>query len=114
MDISCKAYYPPTLEYDPYSYFRQPYNNFSDKTYENAVLLVPQKNGGYKSRSGWKLFNNVIESDDWITKIQTINGTDNTEIVRRYDLNGRLMTNSYHGVNIIKMSDGTVKKVVVK
>lgn len=114
MEISCKAYYPPTLKYDSYSYFGQPYNNFSDKTYENAVLLVPQKNGGYKSRSGWKLFNNVIESDDWITKIQTINGTDNTEIVRRYDLNGRLMTNSYHGVNIIKMSDGTVKKVVVK
>ena len=66
MEISCKAYYPPTLKYDSYSYFGQPYNNFSDKTYENAVLFVPQKNGGYKSRSGWKLFNNVIESDDWM------------------------------------------------
>ena len=28
MEISCKAYYPPTLKYDSYSYFGQPYNNF--------------------------------------------------------------------------------------
>ena len=69
LDISCKAYYPPTLKCDYYNYYGQPYNNFSDKTYENAVLLVPEKNGGYKSRSGWKLFNNVIESDDWISGI---------------------------------------------
>ena len=114
MDISCKAYYPPTLEYDRYSYFGQPYNNFSDKTYENAVLLVPQKNGGYKSRAGWKLFNNVIESDDWINEIQTVNDTDNTEIVRCYDLNGRMVMNTYRGINIIKMRNGTLKKVFVK
>ena len=114
LDITCKAYYPPTLKYDSYSYYGQPYNNFSDKTYENAVLLVPEKNGGYKSRSGWKLFNNVIESDDWMSGIQAISGSDNAEIIKSYDLNGRVVTSSYHGVSILKMSNGTTKKVFVK
>jgi hypothetical protein len=64
MNISCNAYYPPTLEYNYYSYSGQLYNNFSDTTYENAVLTVPQKNGGYQSRSGWNLFKNFIEKDN--------------------------------------------------
>lgn len=114
LDITCKAYYPPTLKYDSYSYFGQPYNNFSDKTYENAVLFVPKKNGGYSSRSGWKLFNNVIESDDWMSGIQAISDSDNAEIIKSYDLNGRVVTSSYHGVSILKMSDGKTKKVFVK
>ncbi len=114
LDITCKAYYPPTLKYDSYSYYGQPYNNFSDKTYKNAVLFVPKKNGGYTSRSGWKLFNNVIESDDWMSGIQAISGSDNAEIIKSYDLNGRVVTSSYHGVSILKMSNGTTKKVFVK
>lgn len=114
MELLCKAYYPPTLEYDSYSYSGQPYNNFSDKTYENAVLLVPQKNGGYKSRAGWKLFNNVIESDDWTSGFQTTNDTNNTEIERCFDLNGRVVMSTSRGIIIIKMSNGTSKKVYVK
>lgn len=114
LNITCKAYYPPTLKYDSNSYYGQPYNNFSDKTYKNAVLIVPEKNGGYKSRSGWKLFNNVIESDDWMSGIKTISDFDNTEIVKRYNLNGRATMNSYHGVSIIKMNNGSTKKVILK
>ena len=113
LDITCKAYYPPTLKYYGLSY----YDNFSNKTYENAVLLVPKKDGGYlryKRMGGWKLFNHVVESDDWMSGIQTIVNIDNDEIVKCYDLNGRVVKNSYHGVNILKMSNGTTKKVFVK
>lgn len=113
-DITCRAYNPPKLNYNPYSYSGQRYNNFSDKTYENAVLLVPEKNGGYKSRSGWKLFNNVIESDDWMSGIHTTNDANNSKIVKRYDINGREVISSSRGINIIKMSDGTTKKFIVR
>ena len=114
LDITCKAYNPPTLKYDPYSYYGQPYNNFSDKTYENAFLFIPQKNGGYKSRSGWKLFNNVIESDNRVTEVHTTNDLMDGRIVKRYNINGREIMNSSHGVNIIKMNGGTTKKIIVK
>ena len=58
--------------------------------------------------------NNVIESDDWMSGIQAISGSDNAEIIKSYDLNGRVVTSSYHGVSILKMSNGTTKKVFVK
>jgi len=31
-----------------------------------------------------------------------------------YNINGKLITSPQKGVNIIKMSDGTIKKVLVK
>ena len=114
LDISSKAYNPPTLKYDSNSYFGQPYNNFSDKTYKNAVLAVPEKNGGYKNREGWKLFNKIIESDSWISEIQTINNNLNDNVIKRYDINGRVTNNPTGGINIIKMNDGIVKKVMQK
>lgn len=114
MDISCKAYYPPTLGYNSSNYFGQPYNNFSDRTYENAVLLVPEKNGGYKSRSGWKLFNNTIESDDWMTGIITTRGIGEVRVEKYYDMSGREVKSMPHGINIVKMSDGSTRKVMVK
>ena len=114
LDISCEAYNPPTLIYDPYEYYDQPYNNFSEKTYKNAVLMVPEKNGGYKNRAGWKLFNNIIESDSWMSGMQTINNNANDNVIKRYDINGRVINNPTNGINIIKKNDGTTKKVVVR
>lgn len=115
MDVSCKAYYPPTLEYDKFSYFGQPYDNFSDNTYENAVLLVPEENGGYKSWSGWRLFNNIIEDDSWITGLLDITPDVNSvNNAKYYNLKGMIYEAPVKGFNIIKMSDGTTKKVFVK
>lgn len=117
LNIFCKAYYPPTLKYDSYSYYGQPYNNFSDKTYENAVLMVPKKTEVYNryiNRAGWKLFNNIIESDSWISGIQTINNNANKNVIKRYDINGHVINNPSRGINIIKMSDGKTKKIIVK
>ena len=34
--------------------------------------------------------------------------------VARYDINGRLLSSPIKGVNIVKMSDGSIKKVIVK
>jgi hypothetical protein len=45
--------------------------------------------------------------------ISTINSDNASETVR-YTLDGRQITAPQHGLNIIKMSDGTVRKVIVK
>ena len=47
------------------------------------------------------------------TGISTVNSTDANESAR-YTLDGRQITAPQHGLNIIKMSDGTVRKVMVK
>ncbi|MBR5332328.1 MAG: family 10 glycosylhydrolase [Muribaculaceae bacterium] len=41
-------------------------------------------------------------------------GTSNATEVARYDIHGRMLSHPTNGLNIIKMSDGTVKKVIVK
>jgi hypothetical protein len=38
----------------------------------------------------------------------------NTSVAARYTLDGRQISAPQHGINIVKMSDGTVKKVMVK
>jgi hypothetical protein len=46
--------------------------------------------------------------------IQTINNNANKNVIKRYDINGRDVKSSYRGISIIKMSDGTTKKVIMK
>ena len=47
------------------------------------------------------------------TGIETVNSNDATEVAR-YTIDGRAISAPQAGVNIVKMSDGTVKKVLVK
>mgnify|MGYP003294563100 FL=1 len=61
-------------------------------------------------------------ADEWgkFSNIQEIAGeegieTDNNAIeVARYDIHGRLLAEPAQGINIIKMSDGSTHKVMVK
>ena len=44
------------------------------------------------------------------TKVETERATE----IKRYAIDGRAIKDSHKGVNIIKMNNGTIKKVVVK
>lgn len=48
------------------------------------------------------------------TGITDAERTEEVKVVARYSLDGRLLTAPQKGVNILKMSDGTTRKVVVK
>ena len=89
------------------------YRTFSKNTFNNATLYVP--NGSidkYKATTGWMDFKNIVEgTPTGITSITTKEETSNVSV---YDLNGRRLTEPQKGINIIKMSDGTTKKVFVK
>lgn len=39
---------------------------------------------------------------------------EGTKEIRRYSLDGRVTNNTHKGINIIKMNNGTTKKVIVK
>ena len=78
----------------------------------NASLYVPKGTiDKYKSTEGWKDF--VFIEEGLPTEIRDVVGNKTTEN-RRYTINGEIITTPQKGINIIKMSDGTTKKVLVK
>ena len=85
---------------------------FSSSTYENAILYVPAGTiDKYKAKNGWKSFVNIKEGSPTGMKASERKGSNE---LKRYDLSGRAVKNSSRGVNIIKLDDGTTKKVLVK
>lgn len=82
--------------------------------YNNATLIVPNGTiGKYKSTQGWMTFANIIEQGESsvVAPIRTanLNGCD-----KIYNLDGKQVNYLQKGLNIIRIKDGTTRKVVVK
>ncbi len=79
----------------------------------NCTLYVPTNSlAAYQAADQWKEFFFIEEGAP--TGIhQPISGTEST-VIRRYDASGRSTSSPVKGLNILKMSDGTTKKVLVK
>lgn len=87
-------------------------STFSVGVYDNATLYVPVGTlEKYKATEGWKDFKNIEEFDPSGIK-QVANDNVNSSIV--FDLNGKRLSNLQKGINIIRQSDGTTKKVIVR
>ena len=87
-------------------------DSFSNNTFYNATLYVPKGSiNKYKSTEGWKDFVFIEELPNE-TGMQSIDYEN--EIYDIHSLRGNKLTNPSKGINIIKMKDGTVKKVLVK
>lgn len=81
-----------------------------------CILYVPI--GSYTSywlASGWGSFEHIVERDmsdiNAVESVQSVNGA--TEI-ERYSIDGRRIDKPERGLNVVRMSDGTVRKVMVK
>ena len=85
---------------------------FSNNTLNNATLYVPIGTlDVYNSTNGWKSFVWIEEKSQ--TGISAAKTGDSKPTVR-YNLDGQRITESKKGINIIQMSDGATKKVLVK
>ena len=81
---------------------------------DNATLYVPSgTKEKYKATSGWWGFKNIVENDLLYIDDGQFVDTEN-DIVNVYDLNGHRITSPQRGVNIVRLKDGTVRKVLVK
>lgn len=80
---------------------------------EQVTVHVPEAMvSKYKAHNNWKNFNIVaISGTDGIS--QTTAGTQ-AQAVATYAVDGRQVSQPVKGINIVKYSDGSVKKVLVK
>lgn len=78
-----------------------------------CTLYVPR--GTYQNYSVavvWRYFDNIVEYD--ATSINSVTTSAGTKEVSRFSINGQRLSAPTKGVNIVKYSDGSVKKVTVK
>ena len=92
---------------------------FSSMYYETKITLhVPAASiDAYSNAYPWKSFGSIValtDSDPKPTGITVPTATQQTNIAEHYDLNGHRVSQPQRGLNIVKMSDGTMKKVIVK
>ena len=86
-------------------------DDFKDVDKQRCVLYVPKGTLQYY-REGWWSFKNIVEYEPTgIDKV--ITSTDAKEL-SRYSVNGQQLSAPTKGLNIVKYSDGSVKKVAVQ
>ena len=95
--IVCHASVPPTLP------------DMSNAQYMNLEVLVPEEAiDAYRAAPGWQNFWNLKGSAGIEENIMP----DTKQIVSRVSLTGYPVEENYHGIVIIRYSDGSAKKVL--
>ena len=91
---------------------------FVDSNYRNATLHVPAASvEAYRNAEQWKDFGNIValtDEDPKPTGISTMEYAPMATNKAIYDLQGHQLAQPKKGLNIIRMSDGKTKKVIVK
>ena len=106
-DIYCYAEQVPEMGKDV----------FVDSNHTNATLHVPAASiEAYRNAEQWKDFGNIValtDEDPKPTGIESVNNSIKT-VERYYTIAGKQIPSPQRSLNIIKMSDGTTRKVIVK
>lgn len=92
---------------------------FAESNIRNATLHVPAGSlEAYRNAEQWKDFGSIVALTDEdpkpTTDINTPPGIQMPAIVERYSIDGKHISSPQSGLNIIRMSNGTTKKVFVK
>ena len=88
------------------------YNVFNGCDAKNCTVYVPKGTvDAYKS-SEFGYFEKIVEFD--ATGIDKVTTSTNAKEVSRYSVNGKRLSAPAKGLNIVKYSDGSVKKVAVQ
>lgn len=98
--------------YGKSSYSSEYLGIFTQNVFNNAILYVPKNTiDKYKATEGWKDFAH-IEENNGETGIQSVVLGNETNTI--YSIKGNSLQSSYKGINIIKLKDGTIKKIFVR
>lgn len=94
--------------------------DLSSSNFDNTVLYVPEASlEAYKADINFGALaangrDNIKSLEDYIAGVGTLGEDEAVTVVARYDIAGRQLTTPIKGVNIVKYSNGTIKKVIVK
>ena len=87
-------------------------NVFAESVFENAMLIVPtERVGQYQETNGWNHFQNIMDPE---TALSIKMPNADVKAMEIYMLDGRRSDRIRSGVNIIRNSDGTVRKLSTK
>ena len=90
---------------------------FANTTYLHCKLYIPKGcKAAYESADVWKNFWNIseLEQDFSTLGIEKYNMSSETDETSRYTIDGIRISTPKRGINIIKMNDGTTRKMFVK
>ena len=106
---------------DFYSYAEQVpechWSSFSGSNRKHATLHVPAASiEAYRDAVSWNNFGSIVALNDEDPKptmdINTPAVTQMPAIIKRYSIDGKRISSPQRGLNIIRMSDGTTKKII--
>ena len=99
-EIEEYVFYADNYETEPYGF-------------TSATLYVPAgTKEKYESTPAWNKFKNIVEGiENAVKSIETDAKAEETE---RYNVSGQRISSPQKGLNIVKMSDGTTRKVMCK
>ena len=107
--ITCCAEVPPSC-----FNAQEPFGLFSQEVWDRSKVEVCVPKGtadAYRSAVGWDVFSIFTDMQETAVD-RTVGGTAVEKA--RYSLGGTPLSTGSKGVNIVRMSDGTVRKVVVR
>ena len=87
-------------------------NAFNGCDLKNCTFYIPKGTYDAYWLSEWGNLENIVEFD--ATSIHNTVATSKTQETARYAVNGQRLTAPIKGINLVKYSDGTVKKEFVK
>ena len=82
-------------------------------TYEEGLYTLNDPNDT-ESEKRCLCMQLILETPDGSTVILGLNGSDKPVAMQYYSLDGKKLSAPQKGINVVKMSDGTSKKVLVK
>ena len=104
---------PFEINENTFCYYDWVENNQYDKVFTTATLYVPAgTKSKYESTPAWNEFTNIVEGiENAVKSVETDAKAEETE---RYNVSGQRISSPQKGLNIVKMSDGTTRKIMCK
>ena len=104
-DVYCNRSVPPIISNDTFKWSEIGYATLH--VLETSISL-------YKKDKPWSDFGNIVALTEQDTGVSPVDTPAEKTVEKVFSLEGKYMDSPKKGINIIRMSDGTTKKVIIK